>query len=161
MVEVSLASSADLDDIVDLFYQVDLHYFRDAAPTKEEISRYVRRSLFQPQCGVRVVIAKVDSKPLGIATFSVLYPAPGMTGQLFMKDLFTVRAGRGKGIGKAIMSFLAKLAIQEQCSRFDWTAETTNPEALRFYDHLKIPRVEEKVYYRLTGKRLLEFAEQA
>ena len=158
MIEALIASEAEFDDIIELFYQIDLHYFAGEAPSKEEISEYVRRNLFRNHCGVQVVIAKESGKPLGIATFAILYPAPNMTGQLFMKDLFTVREARGKGVGQVLMRFLAQHALEKGCNRFDWTAETTNPKALEFYDHLDCPRVEEKVYYRLTDEKLRSFA---
>jgi GNAT superfamily N-acetyltransferase len=158
-ISVSIASADDLENIVELFHQIDLHYFADAAPARDEISEYVRRNLFKEHCGVQVVLAKENNLPLGIATFAILYPAPGLSGQLFMKDLFTVGAARGKGVGQAIMRFLAQYALQMNCSRFDWTAETTNPKAVEFYDRLGIPRVEEKVYYRLTKEKLKAFAD--
>jgi ribosomal protein S18 acetylase RimI-like enzyme len=42
--------------------------------------------------------------------------------------------------------------------RFDWTAETDNPEALHFYDGLGARRVAEKVYYRCEGETLHRLA---
>jgi GNAT superfamily N-acetyltransferase len=158
MINVALAAEPDLEQVVDLFHRIDLHYFADEAPTRAQISDYVRRALFQGHCGVRIVIAREGGKPLGIATFAILYPAPGMTGQLFMKDLFTVEEARGKGVGKSIMGFLARHALETGCSRFDWTAETDNPKAIEFYDRLGVPRVAEKVYFRLTGEKLRSFA---
>ncbi|MDE2140879.1 MAG: GNAT family N-acetyltransferase [Elusimicrobia bacterium] len=157
-IAVSLASKEQIEHVIDLFHRIDIHYFAGAAPSRAEISEYVRRALFQPQCGVQVVLAREGDLPLGIATFAVLYPAPGMTGQLFMKDLFTVSEARGKGVGKAILRFLARHALDMNCGRFDWTAETDNPQALEFYDRLGIPRVKEKVYYRLTKEKLKSFA---
>jgi GNAT superfamily N-acetyltransferase len=158
LIAISIASEAEMDDIVELFHRIDLHYFAERAPDKDEVAAYVRRNLFQAHCGVRVAIAREGAKPLGLATFAILYPAPGMTGQLFMKDLFTVREARGKGVGKEIMRFLARHALENGCNRFDWTAETDNRAAIEFYDRMKIPRVEEKVYYRLTGEKLRDFA---
>jgi GNAT superfamily N-acetyltransferase len=159
MIAVSIASKADVDDIVGLFYRIDLHYFPGDAPSKTNISAYVRWNLFQAHCGVQVALAREGAQPLGLATFSILYPAPRMTGQLFMKDLFTIEEARGKGVGRALMVFLANHALEKGCSRFDWTAETTNPKALEFYDRLGVPRVDEKVYYRLAGEKLKSFAD--
>lgn len=161
MITVSIASKRQIEQIVALFHRIDVHYFADAAPTQAEISSYVRRNLFQPHCGVKVALAAEGGVPLGLATFAILYPAPGMSGQLFMKDLFTVSEARGKGVGRTIMRFLARHALEMKCSRFDWTAETDNPKALEFYDRLAIPRVPEKVYYRLTGEKLSAFAAEA
>jgi GNAT superfamily N-acetyltransferase len=103
-------------------------------------------------------MARKDSKPLGVATFSILYPAPDLTGELFMKDLFTIQETRGKGVGTAILRFLARYAIENNCSRFDWTAERPNAKAVEFYEGLGIPRVEEKIYYRPSGDMLNSMA---
>ena len=158
MIHVSLATPADMRELIDLFHQADVHYFANRASAKPATARYVRRNLFQPHCGVRVALAREGSRPLGFASFAILYPAPSLSGQLFMKDLFTVKEARGKGAGSAIIQFLAKLAVGTKCGRFDWTAESTNPKALEFYDHLGIPRVNEKVYFRLDGDLLRKFA---
>ena len=158
MVEVSIASEADLEDIVDLFHRMNSHYFGDQAHQRGEIEGYVRRNLFQPHCGVKVALAKEGRAPLGIATFAILYPAPNLTGQLFLKDLFTIREARKKGVGTAFLHFLAAHALASQCSRLDWTAETANPDALAYYDRLGVPRVREKVYYRLEGEALRSMA---
>ena len=160
MLDVSIASESDLKDIVDLFHWMDCHYYGDQAHQRTDIEGYVKRNLFQPHCGVQVALARDGKAPLGIATFSILYPAPGMTGQLFLKDLFTVREARKKGVGLAILHFLASHALAMECSRFDWTAETTNPKAIAYYDRLGIPRVQEKVYYRLEGEALRSMANQ-
>jgi ribosomal protein S18 acetylase RimI-like enzyme len=58
------------------------------------------------------------------------------------------------------MAFLARLALERGCGRFDWTAETDNPETLAFYDRLGARRVEEKVYYRFDGEALNALAEK-
>jgi len=56
------------------------------------------------------------------------------------------------------MRFLARLAVERGCVRFDWTAETDNPDALGFYDRLGARRVADKVYYRFDGEALQRLA---
>ena len=56
------------------------------------------------------------------------------------------------------MGHLARLALKRGCSRLDWTAETDNPDAIAYYERLGVPRLEEKVYFRLDGVRLAAFA---
>lgn len=160
MITISLASQADLEDITDLFHQIYLYYTRVESLSRDNIATYVEHNLFQEHCGVQVVLAREGTTPLGIATFSIMYPGPNATGQLFMKELFTTEEARGKGAGKALMKFLAKYAIEHGCTRFDWTAETTNPNALAFYDYLGAPRLQEKVYYRFTDGQLQAFADE-
>lgn len=151
---VSLASNRDKVDLVEMFHRLGLHYFGDRAASREALGPYVDRALFGPSPGVQAALAREAGTPVGLATFAILYPAPGLSGQLFMKDLFVVQEARGLGVGKAILAFLAAHALRNGCSRLDWTAETDNPGAVDFYRHLGIPEVKEKVYFRLSGDRL-------
>jgi ribosomal protein S18 acetylase RimI-like enzyme len=48
--------------------------------------------------------------------------------------------------------------VERGCVRFDWSAETDNPDALAFYDRLGAKRVAEKIYYRLEGEGLQQLA---
>jgi len=75
-----------------------------------------------------------------------------------MKDLFVIAEERGGGVGKDLLSHLAKIGVARGCLRLDWTAESSNPEALAYYDRLGAARVAEKVYYRLDGDALRRWA---
>jgi GNAT superfamily N-acetyltransferase len=121
------------------------------------MARHVDAAVLAPG-SCEIAVAEQDGRAVGLATFAVLYPAPGPGGQLFMKDLFALAEARGQGVGCALMAFLARLAMERGCLRFDWTAETDNPTALEFYDRLGASRVAEKVYYRFEGKALQHLA---
>jgi hypothetical protein len=58
------------------------------------------------------------------------------------------------------MGFIAAFAIEHGCTRFDWTAETTNPKAAEFYSSLGASLLEEKQYFRLDHQNLVTFAMQ-
>ena len=77
-----------------------------------------------------------------------------------MKDLFTSAAVRGQGVGKSLMRFIAAFAVEHGFTRFDWTAETTNPKAAEFYLSLGASFIKEKQYFRLDHQRLAAFAMQ-
>jgi GNAT superfamily N-acetyltransferase len=154
-----LAGASDEAALAALFHAVDLHYWGAAAPSREAMAEHVRRNILAGR-SCEIAIAELDGKPIGLATFAVLFPAPGPAGQLFMKDLFALAEARGRGVGQALMAFLAKLALERGCSRFDWTAETDNREALAFYDRLGARRVEEKIYYRFEADALKELADR-
>jgi GNAT superfamily N-acetyltransferase len=154
---IRLAGAGDEAILAALFHAVDLHYWGAAAPSRETMAEHVRRNVVGAR-SCEIAIAELEGRPVGLATFAVLYPAPGPAGQLFMKDLFTLAEARGRGVGQALMGFLAGLALERGCTRFDWTAETDNPEALAFYDRLGARRVAEKIYYRFEGKALRALA---
>jgi GNAT superfamily N-acetyltransferase len=156
-VQVRLAGAGDAAALTELLHAVDRHYWDSAAPTPAAMAEHVRRRVLSAT-SCEIALAEIDGQAVGLASFAVLYPAPGPSGQLFMKDLFTLAAARGRGVGHALMSFLARLALERGCGRFDWTAETDNPGALAFYDRLGARRIEEKVYYRFDGEGLKALA---
>ena len=81
-----------------------------------------------------------------------------MKGGLFLKDLFVSEATRGNGAGRALLRALARLAVARGISRVDWTADRTNTRLLAFYDDAGAARQEERVFFRLKGQALQDFA---
>ena len=154
------AVPADAALLAGLFLATWRHYWGDGVDRGEASHRAAAAVLGDP-AGCRVLLAFQDGQAVAYGSFAILYPGPTGEGVLFMKDLFVLDGARGRGIGAAMMRRIAALAVERGCPRFDWTAETGNPRALAFYDDLKAPRVEEKVYYRLTGDRLAAFARAA
>ena len=132
--KIALASEADLEDIAVLLHELKTHYWGAQSHSPETVRRYVEENFFHPHCGVSVALARLDEWVVGIATFSILYPGPDGGGQLYLKDLYTSAQARGQGVGLALMKYLANFAISHGCRRFDWTAETDNPDAIAFYE---------------------------
>lgn len=145
--------------LVELYLELERFYFKDQAiDSREHIEDYIVNKMLAPWSGVQVVGAIEGETMLGFATFSILFPAPRLTGQLFMKDLFVSEKARGKQVGQQLMRYLANFALEHDCNRFDWTAETTNPNAITYYQHLGAELVEDKRYFRFSGVSLREFA---
>jgi ribosomal protein S18 acetylase RimI-like enzyme len=144
--------------LVDAMRELDRHYFGESGSTREQVAVGLTRGLLGADSGVKIALAVDQDEIAGLATISLLFPAPEQRGQLFMKDLFVRNAWRSKGVGEQVMQFLASYAISLNCVRFDWTTENTNTGAMAFYNRLGAERVKQKVYYRLTGKALVALA---
>ena len=157
---IRLADPDDWPVVSDLFVELFDHYFGPEAPQPNDVERHVRETVMTAGTACEIVLAESDGRYLGIATFAVVYPAPNLHGQLVLKDLYVRRAARGQKVGRRLLQYLAKLALERNCYRVDWTAETTNPRALEFYDGLGVRREIEKVYYRLDGDALKAMAER-
>lgn len=158
--EIRPYESRDLESVADLLHDMSVHYNASNASSRAVVRSNLLEQILGPHSGVKLVLALDASRVVGLATVSILYPAPKERGQLFMKDLYVHSAARGAGIGERLMRWLAIYATQHGCARFDWTAETSNPRALRFYEELGAKRVEEKVYFRFAGEDLLAFSER-
>ncbi len=153
-----LATAADGAAVAQLFWLCDRHYWGAAAPSRAQQAALVRDRVLAGQPGSEILLAEQDAKALGFASFAVLYPAPELGGQVFLKDLFVPEDGRGRGIGETLLRALAKIAVARGCRRLDWTTENHNARALAFYDRLGARRVTEKVYFRFDGDSLKDFA---
>jgi GNAT superfamily N-acetyltransferase len=157
-VEVGFPAPAERPAVLALIAEMEEHY-SGVALAPETVRERV--DLFLPEAGgpTEIAVARLEGRVVGFATFTIMFPAPALTGQLVMKDLFTSASARSHGAGSAIIRWLARLAQKRGCTRLDWTAETGNPGAQRLYDGLGARRVTDKIYYRLDGEALARAAE--
>ncbi len=157
-IDIRHATAADRDALAELFHDMDRHYWGDDAPSADEWRRFLDAVVLPASKSCEIVIAEDSGTLVGLATFAIVYPAINLTGQMFMKELYTTAAARGQGVGRKIMAFLAKLAGERGCSRIDWVTERTTPRAMAFYDRLGAERMDQRVYYRLGGEALSALA---
>lgn len=90
-------------------------------------------------------LAFQDGEAVGFATWGLNFPA-GAGISLVMKELFVAEHGRGKGVGKALLSALVDVARQEGCERFDWATDGTNAAAQAFYASVGATPHEKQAY---------------
>jgi GNAT superfamily N-acetyltransferase len=115
-------------------------------------------SLFGAKARAEAVIARIDGEPAGFAlffhNFSTFLGRPG----LYLEDLFVRQSFRGGGIGKALLSHLAALAVERGCGRFEWQVLDWNTPARDFYERLGAKANPAWINYRMTGEALLHLA---
>jgi GNAT superfamily N-acetyltransferase len=94
------------------------------------------RDGFGPQQKFRALIAEWDGEPAGYASVFHFYSTYQGRAALFIEDLFVLDQFRGKGIGKALLSAVAKLAIEQGCFGLRWEVLDWNRPAIEFYEKL-------------------------
>ena len=129
----------------------------DEAPVTEAD---VRHSLFGEQPQAEVLIAEIDGDPAGFALFFHNYSTFLGRRGLYLEDLFVLPSHRGRGIGRALMARLARLATERECGRFEWWVLDWNRSAIRFYESLGARAMSEWTVYRLTGEPLERLAHE-
>ena len=114
--------------------------------------------LFGERPAAEVVIAEVDGQPAGFALF--FHNFSTFLGQrgLYLEDLFVRPQFRGLGLGRRLMAHLAKLAVERDCGRFEWSVLDWNEPAIRFYRSLGAVGLEEWTVQRVTGAALRALA---
>ena len=106
-----------------------------------------------------VVLAEWSGAPAGFAFYFFNYSTwlgrPG----LFLEDLFVKPELRGKGIGKALLAELARIAIAENCYGMKWEVLDWNESAIRFYRSIGARPMDDWTVYRLDGDALARLAD--
>jgi GNAT superfamily N-acetyltransferase len=118
--------------------------------------RTLRASLFDGRRVAEVVIAEFGGIPAGFAlffhNFSTFLGLPG----IYLEDLYVKPELRSRGIGTALLAFLARLAVERGCGRLEWAVLDWNEPAIRFYERLGARAMDEWTVYRMTGTALEE-----
>jgi len=113
---------------------------------------------FGPSPRFSVLLAEQDGEVAGFAlwffTFSTWLGKPGV----YLEDLFVRPELRARGIGKAMMIELARIAVREGCGRFEWSVLDWNQPSIDFYRSLGARLMEEWVVCRLEGEALRSLA---
>src|SRR4029453_18769232 len=98
-----------------------------------------------------VVFAELDSKPVGFAlffpTFSTFVGRPG----IYLEDLYVLEEVRGRGIGRQLLSHLARLTVERGWGRLDWAVLDWNAPAIGFYTSLGAQMLSDWRICRRTG----------
>jgi len=138
----------------------DLAEYERAPQTVVATEEDFRRHGFGPTSRFSVLLAEEDGRVAGFAlwffTFSTWLGKPG----LYLEDLFVRPELRGRGIGKAMMIELARIAVREGCGRFEWAVLDWNQPSIDFYRSLGARLMEEWVVCRLEGDSLHALAER-
>lgn len=151
-VSVRPATSADLPLIA--------QFIRDLA-AYERLAHEVRFDevvlgdrLFGVRPYAEVLIGEIDSTPQGFAlffhNFSTFEGKPGV----YLEDLFVRPEARGSGLGKALLSALAHIAIERDCARLEWSVLDWNDPAIQFYEKLGAKPMDEWTVFRVDGDTL-------
>jgi GNAT superfamily N-acetyltransferase len=110
--------------------------------------------LFGARPYAEVLIGEIDGVPQGFAlffhNFSTFEGKPG----IYLEDLFVRPDARGSGLGKALLSRLAALAVERDCARLEWWVLDWNQSAIGFYKSLGAKPMDEWTTFRVEGDAL-------
>ncbi len=111
-------------------------------------------ALFGPRPYAEVLIGSIDGEAAGFAlffhNFSTFLAKPG----IYLEDLFVRPIHRGKGLGKALLLHIAKLAQKRNCGRFEWAVLDWNQPAVEFYRRAGAVPMTDWTIFRLSGEAL-------
>ncbi|HAL55316.1 MAG TPA: N-acetyltransferase [Bacteroidetes bacterium] len=118
----------------------------------------LEETLFGERAYAEVLIAFESGEPAGYAlffhSFSTFLGRPG----IYLEDLYVRPSRRGKGIGKALLSRVARIANERTCGRLEWAVLNWNEPSISFYESLGAIPMNEWTVFRLTGDTLARLA---
>lgn len=118
----------------------------------------IEKNLFGVHSTTEAVICFSDNKPIGFAVYFFNFSTwPGKNG-LYLEDLYISPNSRGAGVGKKLLKYLANIAVEKNCGRFEWSVLDWNEPAIKFYESIGAEPQSEWVGYRLEGQSLLDFS---
>ncbi|MFG3000866.1 GNAT family N-acetyltransferase [Streptomyces sp. NPDC048340] len=142
---IEQATPDDVDVISVILGEIEDYYGGTAAPGDPE---QIRAALFDGRPAATVLLARDGEQVLGLASYSLLWPAVGADTSLYLKELYVREAARRRGVAGALMEALRTEAARAGCSRVEWTADADNPLALAFYQTLGTEPRDGKIFYR-------------
>lgn len=141
----------------------DIFYFINELAKFEKLKNKVKTNIEELQKNIfdkeyaDVLILEAEGKRVGFAlyfyTFSTFEGKPS----LYLEDLFILPDKRQKGYGKETLKYLANLALEKGCARFEWSCLNWNEKAINFYLNFGALPQEEWTLFRLEGSSLVGY----
>jgi GNAT superfamily N-acetyltransferase len=127
-----------------------------AVATREDLER----DGFSSEPKFYVEIAEWNGEPAGFAlwfyNYSTFQGKPG----IYLEDLFVRPQFRKRGIGKALLVHLARLAVEQGCGRYQWQVLDWNTPSIEFYESLGAKVMKEWLTMRMSGESLQRLGEK-
>ncbi|PCJ16929.1 MAG: GNAT family N-acetyltransferase [SAR86 cluster bacterium] len=118
----------------------------------------LQETLFGEQSYAEVLIGEYEGTPVAYSlffhNFSTFTGRPG----IYLEDIYVQPEMRGKGIGKFMLSYIAKLAVERKCTRVEWSVLDWNEPSIQFYRSIGADPMNGWTVQRLDGSELTEFA---
>ena len=138
---------------------LELAEYERAKPGEAPVTeKDLAETLFGKKPAAEVLIAYLGDTPAGFALFFHNYSTWLGKRGIYLEDLFVRPAARKHGVGFALLRALARIALDRDCGRLDWSVLTWNELAISFYKQIGARHMEDWTTFRLTGDALAQIA---
>ena len=155
-IEVAPATIEDVPTIRALIAELAEYEKLSHVMTATEDS--LRRDLFGERRYAEALIGRLDGQAVGYALFfhsySTFMGKPG----IYLEDVYVTPAERGKGVGKALLREVARIARDRRCGRLEWSVLNWNTPSIEFYDALGATPMKEWTMYRMDEATIAKLA---
>lgn len=144
------ASSADAQLIVDLI--TELARYEQEEDSVKVTAADLYRQMTQERPPFACAIAENDGRAVGFALYFFAYSTWEGKQTLYLEDLYVSPEFRGTGAGAKLMGYLADVANERNCARFEWSVLDWNTAAIGFYNRIGAKPVAGWTRYRVDPK---------
>jgi len=117
-------------------------------------------SLFGDNPVAEALLGEIGHEAVSYMIFYPTYKSYFGRRGVWMEDLYVREAVRGKGVGQAMMSYLAYLARQRDYCQIEWFISRKNGSAYRAYTSMGAKAQDDELLFNLTGPALTKLAKQ-
>ena len=118
----------------------------------------LRDALFGPHPACEAVVGEANGDVVCFALFFHNFSTFLGKRGLYLEDLYVRQAHRGKGYGSRLLRHLARLAVERECGRFEWSVLDWNTPAIEFYQAMGAEILPDWRICRVTGTSLQALA---
>jgi GNAT superfamily N-acetyltransferase len=134
---------------------LELAEYERARPGEAPVTeKDLEKTLFGDRPAAEVLIAYLGEEPAGFALFFHNYSTWLGKRGIYLEDLFVKPPFRKHGVGFALLRELARIAVDRDCGRLDWSVLNWNDLAINFYKQIGAKHMDEWSTFRLTGDAL-------
>jgi len=121
----------------------------------------LQEDLFGAKPCIEAIVAETYSDHIvGFALFFTSYSTFLTRRGIYLEDLFVLSEYRGMGLGKALISNLAQIAMTREYGRFEWSVLDWNEPAIAFYTRIGAEVLPDWRICRVTGDALKHLANE-
>ena len=138
---------------------LELAQYERALPGEAPVTeKDLEKTLFGKVPAAEVLIAYLGKEPAGFALFFHNYSTWLGKRGIYLEDLFVRPPARKHGVGFTLLRAVARLAVERDCGRLDWSVLTWNELAISFYKRIGAKHMDDWTTFRLTGDALAHVA---
>lgn len=158
MIRVRPADQRDLPTILELIHALAAYerMSNDVEATLPALERQLFGEGFGRGPTCECLMGELDGRVEGFAVFCTNFSTWLAKPGIWLEDLFVRPEARGRGLGKALLVELARLAGERGCGRVEWSVLDWNAPSIAFYRSLGAVAMDEWTTYRLTGQALAQ-----
>ncbi len=163
---IELVTPAQHESLTDLLCELHTYYNKGSVTSRALVREHLLGNLVGAGSPHRLVVASEDGETVvGLAAITLVCSlvdfAADKRKQCQLKELYVRPLARSQGVGKALMSWVARHALENGCCRMDWPVQASNTRGIAFYEGLGAVQLAERLSYRLAEPGLGRLARES